>query len=129
MSEERIVKLTPGGKPITHGGSGNAYASYGCRCAECKAANTKRAARRRSERDSMSGQFEHGRSGYVNWSCRCDVCSLAHKEGIRRESASRKERGLPKNDPRHGRRSTYTGWSCRCELCSAAQRDYRLANK
>ena len=79
MSGQR-VEVTPSGKPLSHGGSGTAYASYGCRCDECKAANTARIKRRRVARnpdDAPAGA--HGKtSTYVNWGCRCAPCTAAH---------------------------------------------------
>jgi hypothetical protein len=32
----------------------------------------------------------------------------------------RAARGLPPDDPRHGKPSTYTNWHCRCPRCTAA---------
>jgi len=80
------VKYTPGGKTVTHGGSGNAYANYGCRCEPCTEANTARNERRRAERyettrtDGLPENIPHGASAYANWGCRCDVCSLEHSQ-------------------------------------------------
>ncbi len=80
-----FVKYTPSGKLVTHGGAGTAYASYGCRCDECTAANTVRIERRRRERDSREGQFQHGSTGgYRNWGCRCGECTKANKEACAR---------------------------------------------
>lgn len=78
-----FVKYTPSGKKlVTHGGSGNAYANYGCRCDECKAANTKRIRRRLHERDASTLPPEaHGKyTTYTNWRCRCEACVLAGSE-------------------------------------------------
>lgn len=76
------VDFTPSGKPITHGGSGTAYANYGCRCDECKAANSERTKRRRLERyQETAPPGAHGKySTYSNWGCRCEPCSLAGAE-------------------------------------------------
>lgn len=80
-----IVYYTPGGKAVTHGGSGNAYSNYGCRCLECRDANTARYERRREERRAMTARDEipasvkHGSdSTYTNWGCKCEPCSTAH---------------------------------------------------
>ncbi len=121
-----IVTHTPGGKLVTHGGSGNAYTNYGCRCEECRAANTRRVNRRRRHRSPESGAFEHGAGGYRNWNCRCDVCSEAHREAMARAKASRAERAATQAP--HGTSAAYTGWGCRCEPCKDANSLYRRAN-
>lgn len=74
-----FVKFTPGGKLVTHGGSGNAYANYGCRCDQCKAANAARVRRRSHERDASTLPPEaHGKyTTYTNWRCRCEKCKIA----------------------------------------------------
>lgn len=38
----------------------------------------------------------------------------------RAQRARRAARGLPDDDPRHGKASTYTNWGCRCPACTAA---------
>lgn len=38
----------------------------------------------------------------------------------RTKRARRAARGLPPDDPRHGKPSTYTNWHCRCDRCTAA---------
>lgn len=95
MSERVVVHFTPGGKPVTHGGSGTAYANYGCRCEPCTAANLERVSRRRKERSpaDITDDRMHGkRSTYVNWNCRCEPCVEAHAEACRREAKARKAR-------------------------------------
>jgi hypothetical protein len=44
----------------------------------------------------------------------------ANADRIRRQRRRRAERGLPADDPRHGKPSTYTNWGCRCPRCTAA---------
>lgn len=83
------VDYTPGGKPVTHGGSGNAYSNYGCRCRECMDANTDRYERRRAQRrieleEGRAPDLEHGTdSTYTNWGCQCKPCKLAHAKKCR----------------------------------------------
>lgn len=67
-----------------HGGSGRRYVA-GCRCLECRAANTARVNRRKAERRALveAGEIpvevRHGLdSTYNNWSCRCEPCRAAH---------------------------------------------------
>lgn len=81
MSDDKIVNFTPSGKPVTHGGSGTAYANYGCRCEDCKKANSERASRRRRERYAEIPPDNHGKySTYSNWGCRCPECKEAGKK-------------------------------------------------
>jgi len=73
------VEFTLSGYKIKHGGSGAAYANYGCRCDECTEANRVRIVRRRSSRKLSEFKGEHGKeSTYTNWTCRCKSCSEAH---------------------------------------------------
>lgn len=44
----------------------------------------------------------------------------ANAARCRQQRHRRAERGLPANDPRHGKPSTYTNWGCRCPKCTAA---------
>ncbi|MFF4536589.1 hypothetical protein [Streptomyces aureus] len=44
----------------------------------------------------------------------------AQADRVRRQRQLRAERGLPADDPRHGKPSTYTNWGCRCPKCRAA---------
>lgn len=92
------VWYTPGGKLITHGGSGNAYSNYGCRCRECMDANTDRYERRREERRRLAAAGEipagvkHGSdSTYTNWGCTCAPCTEAHAEKCREYYRNRKQ--------------------------------------
>ena len=94
MSERLIVNFTPGGKPVTHGGAGTAYANYGCRCDECTLANRFKVARRQAERryEKVPSEEMHGKqSTYINWSCRCEPCSAAHSAVCKRNYYNRKE--------------------------------------
>lgn len=70
---------------IPHGGSGGGYTHYGCRCDECRAANTARCRRARARRLERlaAGQaaVTHGSaSTYTNWGCKCDECTQANTE-------------------------------------------------
>lgn len=80
MEESKsFVEFTPSGKRVTHGGSGTGYSAYGCRCAECKAANTRRARERYLKRKTSEITAAHGlKSTYDNWGCRCQECKEAH---------------------------------------------------
>ena len=66
---------------IPHGGSGNGYNNYGCRCPECTAANTENQRRRREKRGGrgvVPPGVQHGKyTTYVNYGCRCKACRLA----------------------------------------------------
>lgn len=92
MSDDKIVNFTPSGKPVKHGGSGTAYANYGCRCAECKLANSDRARRRRQERVTEEPpELAHGKySTYSNWGCRCDACTQAGSDHNKKNYEARK---------------------------------------
>lgn len=94
------VLFTPGGKPIQHGGSGSAYANYGCKCLECRQANTARANRRRAERrhEDIPEGVVHNASTYSNWACRCDDCATAHAEKERELQAERKAKRRSPHD-------------------------------
>lgn len=79
MSDRPVVLTTPAGNPVRHGGSGSAYANYGCRCEPCTEANRVRVARRRAERSADAPGVVHGsRSTYLNWGCRCESCTQAN---------------------------------------------------
>ena len=73
------VDFTPAGGLVKHGGSGTAYANYGCRCEECQEANTERTKRRRRERVTEEPPADsHGKpSTYSNWGCKCVECVAA----------------------------------------------------
>lgn len=93
MTERTIVHFTPGGKPVTHGGAGTAYANYGCRCEDCTLANTLKVSRRQAERRSekLPSEDMHGKNTtYTNWSCRCEPCSAAHSAMCKQNYYNRK---------------------------------------
>ena len=77
------VLTTPTGKVLQHPGSGMAYSSYKCRCAECVAFNTERNAIRRAKRYAIGATgvlpdgVKHGKSAATNWGCNCEVCTDA----------------------------------------------------
>lgn len=68
----------------THG-LPSTYRDYGCRCGECRRANTDR---HRADRKRMAERLAadptlapHGKyTTYRNWGCRCAPCSQAHSE-------------------------------------------------
>lgn len=78
------------GEPITHGGSGTSYEHFGCRCFECREANSKRAHRRRKERKSEKKPVHGKASTYINWECRCYKCKAAHNEKVKAYNRSLK---------------------------------------
>jgi hypothetical protein len=86
VGESPRVDFTPTGKPVTHGGPGTAYVHYGCRCDECREANTRRklrADRNRWLRMTIgeSEPSKHGKvSTYTNWGCRCEPCTTAQSQ-------------------------------------------------
>lgn len=76
-------------------------ASYrrGCRCDDCRAANTEchRELRAKRKARKTPEAIEHGKGAYVNWGCRCEVCTKANSEACfdasqRYQRAHRKER-------------------------------------
>ena len=80
---------------MNHGGSGTAYANYGCRCDECKEANRARTSRRRKERfaePKAPDDPRHGKSTfYSNHGCRCEKCTAAWSAECKRYADKRKE--------------------------------------
>ena len=78
-------------KVIKHGGSGSAYANYGCRCEECTEAHSKRIKRRQYERalePKNPNDPRHGTySFYNNHGCRCGPC----KESARAYDKARRK--------------------------------------
>lgn len=73
-------------RPVTKSSTHGTVNSYnnGCRCPDCRQANTVFCAERRVLRRSRVSEMppeKHGTiSGYENWGCRCDVCSSAEAE-------------------------------------------------
>lgn len=69
---------------IPHGGSGGGYSNHGCRCQECKDANTRRVLARRRRRELETKNPDDPRHGtmsfYINAGCRCRVCKDAAAE-------------------------------------------------
>ena len=58
------------------------YTYHRCRCSECRAANTARAALgRRNRKHKQPPDTVHGTpGGYSNWGCRCEPCRLAERK-------------------------------------------------
>lgn len=91
------------------------YGHHGCRCDECRAANTEAVAKVRAKLfEADRALVPHGVGGYQNWGCRCEVCSAAHSA----EMAEDKQARWGKEPPTHGS-SGYQHWGCRCEVCHA----------
>lgn len=81
--------------------SGSGYVR-GCRCDECKAANTRRVARRQAERRAARVEVggrpvavaakAHGLVGtYVNHGCRCESCTTAMSRRVQVAKRARME--------------------------------------
>jgi len=69
-------------------GTDNGYVHHGCRCPDCRAANTERclAARDRRYGQMLRGEVapRHGTiSTYSNYGCRCERCRTANTEYYR----------------------------------------------
>lgn len=83
QAQAPVKEIPPG---AIHGGSGNTYSHYGCRCELCRAAHNKRMQRRRMERFAITREHglpahvKHGGSAYRNWGCRCPVCTKGSAE-------------------------------------------------
>lgn len=113
----RRLKGVPRQRQYKHG-TRYAY-TRGCRCAECRTANTHY---HRDLRDARAGALapddpRHGHnSTYNNHRCRCEPCKAAHAEVMA-------DRAHLIREDRHG---TYTNYAygCRCESCKAARRNY-----
>lgn len=78
---------------IPHG-TKNGYTHHGCRCAECRAANTQAVEKWRARRQGdFIADEDHGtRKGYRDYGCRCDSCRAANTEYARLRRAARKKR-------------------------------------
>lgn len=112
--------------------------SGGCRCDECRIANT---VTQRAIRDHLSAkpfdEIPHGTANaYSNYRCRCPECAevgaAINQKNARRRRARVDSSGVPEGVP-HGKVNTYSTWSCRCPECRAAwakrQRDTRARAK
>lgn len=68
----------------------------------------------------------HGTAGgYTNHHCRCDLCREAFSKAMWKAGVKRRERGLPKGDPRHGTANGYDNYGCRCDACKLARKQVR----
>lgn len=98
----------------------------GCRCTDCRVANTEDVAVRRKARTVKGLKHDDPRHGlattYVNWGCRCERCSAAHADEMKRQVENRW--GTP--PPTHGV-SGYNAFGCRCDICTKAAADYQTA--
>jgi len=73
---------------LTHG-KASTYGE-GCRCADCRAANTRKGKRQTANRLARPQDVPHGTlSGYCNWACRCDPCRAAGRARNARLKAQR----------------------------------------
>lgn len=81
-------------KEFDHGEFGR-Y-SQGCRCDECRAANSERCGARRQQAKtdpSRADRAGHGKaSTYKNHSCRCKECCAAHSQQMKEYKAARRAR-------------------------------------
>lgn len=90
MGRRRNLKLIQGyltAVDIDNHGTQTAYTNHGCRCPECRQANTVYCAemrqRRRASRVMVDGRLtavnapRHNSATYTNWGCRCPVCTRA----------------------------------------------------
>lgn len=86
------------------------YNIYGCRCADCRKANTARCQRYRDANREKVNEYaakvrarlreteppRHGTlHGYVNYSCRCDLCKEAQQEYSRKRRAAQLAEVIP----------------------------------
>ncbi|MFF7190558.1 hypothetical protein ACFZAR_36310 [Streptomyces sp. NPDC008222] len=80
--------------PIPHGRV-TGY-SRGCRCLECRKANTQSQNRRKAERSAdpaAADRAGHGKtSTYGNYGCRCEPCKQAQSRTNKRQAELRKQR-------------------------------------
>ena len=100
MSKRRTI--AEGWIPINHGIK-SSY-SRGCRCDECRAANTK------WQRESGNVRRYRGRCFDSRTVIDGRLVALVEPE-------------------RHGNRNTYNSYGCRCQPCSAAAASYRKARR
>lgn len=61
-------------------------------------------------------EVKHGTAHAYRLGCRCLECAQG--------AATRRRRGLPEGDPRHGTENGYSNRGCRCEACVAAHAVY-----
>lgn len=118
----------PAGDP-RHGTTGG-YTNWGCRCAECREANTTkhrewrhrtgysepRAAVSERRRAAAWARDNHGTETRYRLGCRCDECR-------RGQNAARAARRKRPNVAVHGLNSSYSN-GCRCAACRDAHRVY-----
>lgn len=96
-------------------GTKSAY-NAGCRCDDCRDANTKAHRQLRVDKDRYD--ITHGTaSGYFNFGCHCEPCKTAGSEQNRRMRLQMVERGSGK----HGQ-SLRIAAGCRCDECQEGMR-------
>lgn len=111
--------------PVARGGHGT-FSEYtkGCRCDECRAANTGNRGRQRAKAKAdpaLADRAGHGKANtYRNYGCRCDLCRAAIRE--ERRASGNKSKA---DRAGHGSANTYRNHNCRCDLCKAAYGRYR----
>lgn len=86
LSREERLAQDP---TIVQHGTISTYRNWGCRCVQCRQANTLAVAQaRKLMRERLAADYTivvHGlNSTYVNWGCRCRPCTDAHAEAGRR---------------------------------------------
>lgn len=61
--------------------------------------------------------------------CRCESCTEQHRIKQNEDNDRREARGLPDDDPRHGKYTTYTNYRCRCLRCTTAETERQRLRK
>ncbi len=76
-----------------HGPTLDGTEGKGCRCDECRGANSVWSASSRHKRGQRKGELlpeAHGKdSTYINWECRCADCRAAHRAAVKRYTRER----------------------------------------
>ena len=96
------------------------YSCYynGCRCNECKYANSKKLTESRIRaKQNKNKNFKHGSSGYHYHGCRCDICKTA---ATKYKSKIIKLNILSKKQPTKHGINGYRYYGCRCNICKHA---------
>ncbi|HET6636700.1 MAG TPA: hypothetical protein VFH77_16915 [Streptomyces sp.] len=98
---QRLIDATvdhPGRPPVDRGHGHRLTYSKGCRCQQCREANTAQCAEMRSRRvadPARADRAGHGKpSTYQNHGCRCEPCTAANTEKGRRQRAARRAKAV-----------------------------------
>ena len=97
-------------------GTRTMYVTGKCRCAKCKAADSRYQKKRRAAIATGSKKITHGRASSYKSGCRCSRCRAAHEKWQRRY---RKSDATPIP---HGTVTGYANRKCRCVPCTEAAR-------